>query len=198
MSCSRLLSITKEKDGLVTLQQSPLYSFMYALKSSEANRQYPKRLKMLFDYLKLQGILEEQAQHLLDNTEKKGVQWAQDTIMIFVNFHKERVRKKLAAGTLKNYYRAAKLFCEMNDLTISWKRISKGLPKAKNAANDRAPTIEEIRKPVEYPDRRIKLIVYSMASGGFRLGAWDYLQWKHVFPINNENTKDEVIAAKLS
>jgi hypothetical protein len=40
----------------------------------------------------------------------------------------ERVRKKeLGAGTLKNYYRAAKLFCEMNDLTINWRRISKGL-----------------------------------------------------------------------
>ncbi|MFL6347774.1 MAG: hypothetical protein ACJ72X_05725, partial [Nitrososphaeraceae archaeon] len=63
ISSSRLLSITKEAEGLVTLQQSPLYSFMYALKSSEARRQYPKRLKMLFDYLKLQGPLEEQAKH---------------------------------------------------------------------------------------------------------------------------------------
>jgi hypothetical protein len=37
-----------------------------------------------------------------------------------------------------------------------------------------------------------------MATGGFRLGAWDYLQWKHVFPITNENERDrEVIAAKL-
>jgi hypothetical protein len=69
---------------------------MYALKSSEARRQYPKRLKMLFDYL-------------------------------------------------KNYYKAAKLFCEMNDLTLNWKRISKGLPKAKNSSNDRSPTVEEIR-----------------------------------------------------
>jgi hypothetical protein len=130
---------------------------------------------------------------------QKGFQWAQDTIMIFLDFHKERVRKKeLAAGTLKNYYRAAKLFCEMNDLTLNWKRISKGLPKAKNASNDRAPTIEEIRKLVEYPDRRIKPIVYAMGSGGFRLGGWDYLQWKHVFPITPENAKDsEVIAAKL-
>jgi hypothetical protein len=34
---------------------------MYALKSSESKRQYPKRLKMLFDYLKLTGSLEEQA-----------------------------------------------------------------------------------------------------------------------------------------
>jgi hypothetical protein len=84
---SRLLSITKEEEqqeGLVTLQQSPLYSFMYALKSSEARRQYPKRLKMLFDYLKLQGSLEEQARRFLDNTEKKGIQWAQDSIIMFL------------------------------------------------------------------------------------------------------------------
>jgi hypothetical protein len=55
---------------------------------------------MLFDYLKLQGPLEEQARQFLDNTMRKGIQWAQDTIMIFVDFHKERVRKKeLAAGT---------------------------------------------------------------------------------------------------
>jgi hypothetical protein len=83
----------------------------------------------------------------------------------------------------------------MNDLTINWKRIAKGLPKAKNSSNDRAPTIDEIRKLVEYPDRRIKAIVYAMASGGFRLGAWDYLQWKNVIPITNENR--ELIAAKL-
>jgi hypothetical protein len=107
-----LLSITKEEEqeqeALVTLQQSPLYSFMYALKSSEARRQYSKRLKMLFDYLKLQGSLEEQAKHFLDNIKQKGIQWAQDSIMVFLDFHKERVRKKeLAAGTLKNYYRAA-------------------------------------------------------------------------------------------
>jgi hypothetical protein len=31
---------------------------------------------------------------------------------------------------------------------------------------------------LEYPDRRIKPIVYTMASSGMRLGAWDYLRWK--------------------
>jgi hypothetical protein len=39
-----------------------------------------------------------------------------------------------------------------------------------------------------------------MASGGFRLGAWDYLQWKHVYPISNDEKirqGDEVLAAKL-
>ena len=52
--------------------------------------------------------------------------------MKFLDYHKERVRRKeLAAGILKNYYRAAKLFCEMNDLTLNWKRIVRGFTKSK-------------------------------------------------------------------
>ena len=83
----------------------------------------------------------------------------------------------------------------MNDLSLSWKRIRRGLPRGRKAANDRAPTIEEIQKLVEYPDRRIKPIIYTMASSGIRVGAWDYLQWKHVTPITNG--LGEIIAAKL-
>jgi hypothetical protein len=70
-----LLSITKEGDKKRVKQQRPLYPFMYALKSSEARRQYPKRLKMLFDYLKLSGPLDEQSKEFLDKTRQNGVQW---------------------------------------------------------------------------------------------------------------------------
>jgi integrase len=35
-----------------------------------------------------------------------------------------------------------------------------------------------------------------MASSGIRIGAWDYLQWKHITPISN-NTTSEIIAAKI-
>ena len=35
-----------------------------------------------------------------------------------------------------------------------------------------------------------------MASSGIRIGAWDYLQWKHISPISN-NTTAEIIAAKI-
>jgi hypothetical protein len=85
----------------------------------------------------------------------------------------------------------------MHDLTtLNWKSITKILPKSKSASNDRAPTLEEIRKLVEYPDRRIKPIVYTMCASGIRVGAWSYLRWKHVSPIKND--KDEIIAAKLT
>jgi hypothetical protein len=56
---------------------------MYALKSSEARRQYPKR-HMLFDYLKFPEPLEEQAKEFLNKSRQIGIQWAQDRIMIFL------------------------------------------------------------------------------------------------------------------
>jgi hypothetical protein len=79
---------------------------------------------------------------------------------------------------------------------INWKMITRGLPKGRQAANDRAPTIEEIKKLLEYPDRRIKPIVYTMASSGIKLGAWNYLKWKHVKPMTDE--KGNIVAAELT
>ena len=46
----------------------------------------------------------------------------------------------------------------MNNLILNWKRIRRGLPHGREAANDRAPTLEEIQRLVEYPDRLIKSI----------------------------------------
>jgi integrase len=116
--------------------------------------------------------------------------------MQFVGFQIERVKRgDISESTISNYYKATKLFCEMNNLTLNWKRIRRGLPLGRDASNDRAPTVEEIQKLVEYPDRRIKPTIYTMVSSGIRLGAWDYLRWKHVTPITNG--LGEVIAAKL-
>ena len=83
----------------------------------------------------------------------------------------------------------------MNNIILNWKKISKGIPSSKKAANDRAPTLEEIQKLLEYPDRRIKSIIYVMVSSGIRIGAWDFLKWKHVKPYYE---KDKLIAAKTS
>jgi hypothetical protein len=68
----------------------------------------------------------------------------------------------------------------------------RGLPEdCRRWANDRAPTIEEIRKLVEYPDRRMKTIVYTMASSGIRLGAWDYLKWGHIEQLQLESAAEK-------
>jgi integrase len=102
--------------------------------------------------------------------------------------------KEITAGTMKNRYQAVKLFCDMADIPIQWKKISRGIPKVRKFADDRAPTIDEIRKIIEYPDRRIKAIVCIMASSGIRVGAWDYLKFKYIIPIERNGL---VVAAKL-
>ena len=88
----------------------------------------------------------------------------------------------------------------MNDILIPWKKITRGLPRGRKYADDRAPSLEEIQKIIEYPDRRIKAIVYTMTSSGIRLGAWDYLHWEHIQPIRgrkNDNNGKNVVAAKI-
>jgi hypothetical protein len=114
---------------------------------------------------------------------KKG--WASNQIVSFLQFQKERVeRGEITAATLSNFVKPIKLFCEMSDLEVPWKKITRGLPRPREAANDRAPTIEEIQKLVEYPDRRIKPIVYTMCSSGIRLGAWDFIDIPQADDVN--------------
>ncbi|MPZ04854.1 MAG: hypothetical protein GEU26_00265 [Nitrososphaeraceae archaeon] len=53
-------------------------------------------------------------------------------LLRFFDFHLERVRRKeLAAGTVRNYFRAIKLFCEMNGAALNWKKITRGISKSK-------------------------------------------------------------------
>jgi integrase len=82
----------------------------------------------------------------------------------------------------------------MADIPIQWNKITRGLPRGRKYADDRIPTLEEIKKLVEYPDRRIKAIVYTMASSGIRIGAWDYIQWGHIRPVEKNG---EIVAAKI-
>lgn len=175
-------------------QENPLAMFMYALKAPESKRQYPKRLKVFLDFLTSKNELshsdlENQCREFMTKSQTDP-KWANNKLMDFVLYQKERVYKnEIVYATIRNYLKTVKLFLEMNsDVPIvNWKRITKGLPSGKSTANDRAPTIEEIKKLVEYPDRRIKPIIYCMVSGGFRIGAWDYLKWKHITLLTGED-----------
>lgn len=50
--------------------------FLYVLKAPETRRQYPRRLNVFLDYLKLEGTLEQQAKEFLFMA-KQNPQWAQ-------------------------------------------------------------------------------------------------------------------------
>ena len=78
---------------------------------------------------------------------KRESSWAFNNIIKFLQFQKERVQQgEITSGTLKNFLKAIKLFCEMADIPIAWKKITRGLPKVRRYADDRAPTIRRNTK----------------------------------------------------
>jgi hypothetical protein len=46
-------------------------------------------------------------------------------------------RKEITAATLRKYVKSIKLFCDMADLQIPWKKITRGLPKERGYAAER-------------------------------------------------------------
>ena len=142
----------------------------------------------------MEGTVENKARHFA----RKGIEdkeWAFTSVLDFIISLRERFeRKELAPGTIRNYVKSIKLFCTMSDIQIPWDKITRGLPRGKRYAEDRAPTLEEIKTLLKYPDRRIKAIISVMISSGFRVGSWDYLKWGHITPIKREG---QIIAAKV-
>jgi len=180
------------------MMDSPYFRFIYALKAPETKRQYPKRLEVFLDYLKLQGSTNEAKANQLYEFIKQDPKTFQIALLNYIIFQIDRAKKQeISESTIPNYYIPIKLFCDMNDIMINWRLVTRGIPKGRHASEDRVPTRDEIKKLLEYPDRRIRPIVLTMLSSGIRLGAWEYLKWKHVIPIKNEDELDKVIAAKI-
>lgn len=174
----------------------PITRFTDAFRNPMTKQKYLPRLDMFFEFLQLGGKGREgKAKTFVRKSKDK--KWLNDCIMSYLRMQKGRVEKKeISVSTLPNYYKPIKLFCEMNDLeNVNWKRILKTLPKGRSRANDRAPSLEEMRKIIDYPDRRIKGIVFVMSSCGMRLGGWENLRWGDIEPIRDG---EKILAAKIT
>ena len=114
-------------------------------------------MKKFFNFIDLlpNQIIERRCNQFTFNGTKDS-KWAFNCIIKFLQYQKERLEKReITGGTLRNFVKSIKLFWEMSDIPVTWKKITRGLPKIRRHADDRAPKIEEIRKIIEYPDRRI-------------------------------------------
>jgi integrase len=170
--------------------------YLYSMKSPITRQKYIGRLNKFFEFIDMSDkTVQEKSINFIARSKKEDSNWVFYTVVKFMQFQLERVQQKEITGsTVRNYLKTIKLFCEIADISIAWKKISRGLPKGRNYADDRIPTEEEIHKILQYPDRRIKAIVLTMTSSGIRLGAWDYLKWSHIRPIEKDG---KIIAAKI-
>lgn len=64
------------------ITEDPMAVFLYALKSPESKRQYPRRFTMFLDFLGFRGALEEQTKEFLRNA-KRNPEWVQNILIQF-------------------------------------------------------------------------------------------------------------------
>ena len=183
-------------------------NFKDALKSDSAKRQYPVRLKYFFDslytkdnesFIPLPHIdINDQIKEFMSYKDNK--QKIEQCFRKMLRVQSKRVQSgEIEESTIYNYYKAAKVFCDQNDITATWKKITKIIPTGRRDADDRVPTDEEIQRLIVYPDRRLKPIIFTMISSGIRIEAWNYLRWKHIEPkYENEDPSSKVLGAKIT
>jgi integrase len=103
---------------------------------------------------------------------------------------------EITAGTCDVSLPPVKLFCEMNDIILNWRKINKLLPHGNDNAADEAYTREQIKKMLEYSDLRAKIPILFMASSGMRLGGFQGLTDGCMKPLYNERN-DKLLAAHV-
>jgi hypothetical protein len=80
------------------------------LKAPETKRQWPNRLKVVFDFLGLAGDLDEQAKEFMTLCKEGGTALVQDKIIRFISYQVQRAQKgEISLATIPNYLKAITL-----------------------------------------------------------------------------------------
>jgi hypothetical protein len=158
-----LLDTVRSVPGAMQSPRNPYKLFVSRIRSPITRRNYEKWLERFFEFIKLEGETLEQQCILFVKACKD-----ENCVLDYLDFIRQRVDKREITGaSAKVYIIVVKLFCDTNKINrIEWKWLMAGLPRGSRSADDRPPTLEELRKIIEYPDRRIPAIITTMSSGG--------------------------------
>ena len=113
-----------------------LVLYIYAMKAPMTRDRYQIRLAKFFGFIGITGTTVQEQSRAFAKKGKDDIIWALNRVLKFVQFQKDRVDKKEISGaTVRNYVKSIKLFCEMADMPIPWKKITRVLSKGKKYAD---------------------------------------------------------------
>ena len=107
----------------------------------------------------------------------------------FVKFIAE-VSGTSASSTTAFWRDSLRRFLEINRVKgVDWDYVNQFIPKVRKSGQDRAPTLEEIRKVVTVADLRTKCLILFLTSSGARVGSIEYLHWRDIQEAEFEGWK---------
>jgi len=119
---TKILKKTKAIEGS---ELDPWTLFVNAMRAPMTRDRYQTRVAKFFDFVGIPGKTLEQNARTFARKGKIDINWALSNILKFVYFQRGRVDKKEITGaTVRNYTKSIKLFCEMVDIPIPWKKIT--------------------------------------------------------------------------
>ena len=86
----------------------------------------------------------------------------------------------MSKATQRARMAAIKHFCEMNDIALNWKKISKFVYFDIPRSSDRAYSHNEIKQVIDFSDHRVKAAFLVLASTGIRAGFLRQIKIKHL------------------
>ncbi len=102
----------------------PWMLFLYALKAPATKEKYVQWLTKFLNFLGYKGTREEKARAFAAQA-KADPNYAFNSVLKFFQSIREQIDlKEMAIGTVRNYIKSIKLFCDMADLPIPWAKIA--------------------------------------------------------------------------
>lgn len=187
------MKITKQ-DLAEARDDSPLELFRQGIRAEETLTKYTSTLRrILCDMLEdvLEGTFEQRAAQLVAEG-KKNPDYVRNILLLISKKQKERTclprddPDYFNPSSMRNFFKPIKKLLDMNDITMSWKRVYATFPEIDNVQESHGWTREEIRTMLRFCDGPIeRAIILVAASSGMRLGGLK-LKWDHIRPIYHD------------
>ena len=163
--------------SVIVTQNQAYRNFVQSIRSPKTKINYICSLHYFMDFLNIRRG------ENYDKLLAPDTRMIQSQIIDFIIYCKDV--KQLSPSSIRGNVGTIKLFYEINDIDLKWRKINRFQGEFYRVVEDRSYTHEEIKKMVDVADLRDKAIILLMASTGMRLGAVPPLKIKDLTEINH-------------